>query len=31
VSDIAWYNPANNNIDIWLIKNGQWAGSFDVG
>ena len=30
-SDIAWHNPTTNNIDIWLIKNGQWAGSFDIG
>ena len=30
-SDIAWVNPTTNNIDIWLINNGQWAASFDVG
>jgi len=30
-SDIAWYNAATNDIDIWKISNGQWAGSVDVG
>jgi VCBS repeat protein len=30
-SDIAWYNPTTNNIEIWLIKDGQWAGNFDIG
>ena len=31
VSDIVWYNPTTNGIDIWLIKNAQWAGSVDIG
>jgi hypothetical protein len=30
-SDALWFNPANNNIDIWSIQNGHWAGSSDVG
>ena len=30
-SDIAWYNPATNKIDIWLMQNGQWSASVDVG
>ena len=30
-SDIAWYNPTTNDIDLWLIKNGQWVASIDVG
>jgi FG-GAP-like repeat/RTX calcium-binding nonapeptide repeat (4 copies) len=30
-SDALWFNPANNNLDIWSIQNGQWAGSSDAG
>ena len=30
-SDIAWYNPTTNNIDIWLIKDGQWSAELDIG
>jgi hypothetical protein len=30
-SDIAWYNPTTNDIDIWVIKDGHWASSFDIG
>jgi hypothetical protein len=30
-SDIAWYNPSINDIDIWLMKNGQWSASVDIG
>ena len=24
-SDALWFNAATNNVDIWLIQNGQWA------
>ena len=30
-SDALWFNAATNNVDIWSIQNGQWAGSSDVG
>ena len=30
-ADLAWYNAATGNIDIWKLSNGQWAGSSDVG
>ena len=30
-SDVLWFNPANNNADLWSIQNGQWAGSTDLG
>ena len=30
-SDLAWYNAATGDIDIWKLSNGQWAGSADVG
>ena len=30
-SDLAWYNPGTNGIDIWKLTNGQWAGSADTG
>ena len=30
-SDLAWYNPGTNGIDIWKLANGQWAGSADTG
>jgi len=30
-SDLAWYNPSTNGIDIWKLVNGQWAGSADTG
>jgi hypothetical protein len=30
-SDIAWYNAATGDLDIWKIQNGQWAGSSSVG
>ena len=26
-----WYNPATNQIDVWLMHDGHWAGSVDVG
>ena len=30
-SDLAWYNPSTNGIDIWKLSHGHWAGSTDVG
>ena len=30
-ADIAWYNPTNNNVDVWLIEDGQWSASVDIG
>ena len=30
-SDVVWYNPTTNDIDVWLIKNAQWTGSVDLG
>jgi len=30
-SDLAWYHPGTNGIDIWKLSNGQWAGSADTG
>ena len=30
-SDLAWYNPGTNGIDIWKLSNGQWAASADTG
>ena len=30
-SDVVWYNPTTNNVEIWLLQNGQWAGSVDIG
>jgi hypothetical protein len=30
-SDLAWYNAATGNIDVWKLYNGAWAGSADVG
>jgi len=30
-SDLVWYNPTTNGIDIWKLANGAWAGSSDVG
>ena len=30
-TDIAWQNPATRNIDIWLLQNGQWSQSMNVG
>jgi hypothetical protein len=30
-SDLAWYNSATGNIDIWKLADGQWAGSSNVG
>ena len=30
-SDILWYDASTGDTDEWLIKNGQWAGSIDLG
>ena len=30
-SDVAWFNAATGNVDIWKLSGGQWAGSVDVG
>jgi hypothetical protein len=30
-SDLAWFNAASGDVDIWKLANGQWAGSADVG
>ena len=30
-SDIAWYNSATGNVDIWQIVNAHWAGSTNPG
>ena len=30
-TDVAWYNPTTNNIDIWLLNNGQWMESANIG
>ena len=29
--DVVWYNPSNNDVDVWLVQNGQWAGSASLG
>ncbi len=26
-----WFNAATRDVDLWLIQNGQWAGSVDIG
>jgi hypothetical protein len=30
-SDILWFNASTGDTDEWLINNGQWAGSVDLG
>jgi len=30
-SDLAWYNAASGDIDIWKLANGKWSASSDVG
>jgi hypothetical protein len=30
-SDLLWFNPSNNTVDLWTISNGKWAASSDVG
>jgi hypothetical protein len=31
-SDIVWYNPTTNDIDIWLLNHdGQWSASVSLG
>ena len=30
-ADLAWFNAATGDLEIWKISNGQWAGSSDVG
>jgi hypothetical protein len=30
-SDLAWYNSATRDVDIWKFSNGHWAASIDVG
>ena len=30
-SDLAWYNSATGDIDIWKLADGQFAGSSDIG
>jgi VCBS repeat-containing protein len=30
-SDLAWFNAATRDVDIWTLGNGQWSGSADVG
>ena len=30
-SDVVWYNPSNNDVDVWLVQNGHWAGSVGLG
>jgi VCBS repeat-containing protein len=31
ISDLAWFNASNGDLDIWKLANGQWASSSDVG
>lgn len=30
-SDILWYDASTGDADEWLINNGKWAGSIDLG
>ena len=30
-SDALWFNPANNNVDLWTLSTGRWSGSSDLG
>ena len=30
-ADLAWFNAATGNLDIWTLSNGAWAGSSNVG
>src|SRR5208282_3115761 len=30
-SDILWQNPTTGNVDEWIIANGKWAASVDLG
>ena len=30
-TDLAWFNSATGNLDIWKLANGAWAGSSNVG
>ena len=30
-ADLAWFNSATGNLDIWKLSNGAWAGSSNVG
>ncbi|MGB9365809.1 MAG: FG-GAP-like repeat-containing protein [Xanthobacteraceae bacterium] len=30
-SDLIWYNQNNRNTETWLLNNGHWAGSVDIG
>jgi subtilisin-like proprotein convertase family protein len=30
-SDLAWFNPASGDLDLWELANGQWSASSDVG
>ena len=29
--DVLWFNPTTGATDVWLIKDGHWAGSLTVG
>jgi hypothetical protein len=29
--DILWQNPTTGDVDEWLIANGQWTASIDLG
>ena len=31
VHDLAWFNAASGNLDLWKLDNGRWAGSVDTG
>ena len=31
MSDIAWFNPETNDLDIWMLRNGHWSASADLG
>jgi len=30
-SDLLWFNPTNNAVDLWMLSNGKWSASSDVG
>jgi subtilisin family serine protease len=30
-SDLAWFNAASGNLDLWKLQDGHWAASVDVG
>jgi FG-GAP-like repeat len=30
-SDVLWFNATSGDTEVWLIANGHWSGSFDLG